>query len=238
MTTYPWASRENLRVGIVIKAQILRPPGLQKSCIRCINISCFHLQFGPIPWLLLCQFWVHGPSLLRGLSCMCHNWVGGVCALPVMPWMAFSGLCKDAWNWIINQKFHPTAQWTWQGQKHSFILPGSCLPTWSLSSHSGNGSDFFSLPLYSECSANWLWPSIRASSASTFLHPSSLLAQATAAFSQITLAPWILMLLPTVCFQTCIQVQDDPNPLPTSSPHSLMLLRTQRISTTEGADPV
>ena len=68
--------------------------------------------------------------------------------------------------------------------------------------------------------------------------PSSLLAQATAAFSQITLAPWILMLLPIVHFQICVQVQENPSPLPTSSPHSLMLLRTQRISTTEGADPV
>lgn len=91
MTTYRWASRENLRVSTGIEAQILRPPGLQM-----LNISCFHLQFGPVPWLPLCQFWVHGPSLLRGLSCMCHNWVGGVYALPVMPWMAFSGLCKDA----------------------------------------------------------------------------------------------------------------------------------------------
>ena len=101
---------------------------------------------------------------------MCHNWVGGVCALPIMPWTAFSALCKDAWNWIINQRFHPSAQWTRQGQKHSFILPGSCLPMWILSSHSRNGL-VFSLPLHSECSANWLWFSIRASSASTFLHP-------------------------------------------------------------------
>lgn len=171
-----------------------------------LNISCFHLQFGPVPWLPLCQFWVHGPSLLRGLSCMCHNWVGGVYALPVMPWMAFSGLCKDA-----------------EVPSHSPVnlagtetfLPGSCLPMWSLSSHSGNV--FFSLPLYSECSASWLWPSLRASSASTFLHPSSLLAQASAAFSQITLAP----LDPHVAANSAFPDLCSSSGWPKSSPYQL-----------------
>lgn len=64
--------------------------------------------------------------------------------------------------------------------------------------------------------ASWLCLSVTASPDSTFLHPSPSLAPATAAFSYIPSAPWILRLLPTVHFQTCIQ--DDPTPLPASSP--------------------
>lgn len=67
-------------------------------------------------------------------------------------------------------------------------------------------------PSLCEFSASWLCPSVIASGESALLHPSTLRAGAAAALSRMPLASWICSLLPTVCFQTCIQ--GDPTPLP------------------------
>lgn len=208
MTTYRWASRENLRVSIGIEAQILRPPGLQKCCSRCSTYPASIFSLGLfLDCLCASSEYMGHLSLEDWAVCVTTGWVVSTPSQWCPEWLSQASAKM--------QRFHPTAQWTWQEQKHSFVLPGSCLPMWSLSSHSGNV--FFSLPLYSECSASWLWPSLRASSASTFLHPSSLLAQASAAFSQITLAP----LDPHVAANSAFPDLCSSSGWPKSSPYQL-----------------